>query len=144
MRTCRAKRTVSTYSMSHALTLALLFTYCVRLSSLSCDTLSLYSLKFLSVAKIYGLTDHSISVVAKHLSALEFLNLQGCWRVTDRSVFLVAEYCKKLKRIHVRECRDISMACVHRLTEKGVKVDIVAHKLRLTEQHLAHLRALPM
>ena len=96
------------------------------------------------MAKIYGLTDQSIGVVAKNLTDLESLNLQGCWRVTDRSVFLVAEYCKQLKSIYLRECRDVTMACVYQLTTKGVKVDRVSQKLRLTERHLAHLRALPM
>ena len=41
-------------------------------------------LKHLAVAKIYGLTDESISEVAKNLPELAHLNIQGCWRVTDK------------------------------------------------------------
>ena len=48
-----------------------------------------YSLKYLSVAKIYGLTDYALTVLAREATCLHHLNVQGCWRITNSAIKLV-------------------------------------------------------
>ncbi len=43
-------------------------------------------LRWLSVARIYGITEVAIVEVANFCPELEYLDIQGCWRVTDNAV----------------------------------------------------------
>ena len=54
-------------------------------------------LTFLSIAKIYGISDAAILQVARSSPSLKHLNMQGCWRVTDNAVRYKNLYCKSTK-----------------------------------------------
>ena len=43
-------------------------------------------IQYISLAKIYGLTDIAMSVLARECTSLNHLNVQGCWRISDDSV----------------------------------------------------------
>ena len=45
-----------------------------------------FRLQFLSVAKIYGISDPAVCKIARSAKCLKHLNLAGCWRVTDNAI----------------------------------------------------------
>ncbi|OPL32965.1 hypothetical protein AM593_00972, partial [Mytilus galloprovincialis] len=80
--------------------------------------------QFLSIAKIYGVTDFSLNVLAKTAISLQHLNVQGCWRITNSSIIVLGEYAKCLEALQVRDCRDITEASLARLRTRGIKIDV--------------------
>ena len=43
-------------------------------------------LVFLSIAKIYGITDYAVRCLSTNCTLLQHVNMHGCWRVTDGAV----------------------------------------------------------
>ena len=43
-------------------------------------------LRWISLARIYGITQVSIERLAMNCYQLEYLDLEGCWRVTDDAI----------------------------------------------------------
>ncbi|XP_006817257.1 uncharacterized protein LOC102808527 [Saccoglossus kowalevskii] len=83
-------------------------------------------LKYLSLAKIYGITNVVIDMLARTCSAFEHLNIQGCWRITNSVIRLLGDCCPKLRKLEVSDCRDINEASLARLRVKGIDIDVRA------------------
>ena len=64
-----------------------------------------------------------MSAIAGHCKLLVVLDIKGCWRITDKGVKTVAEYCKGLQILNVFDCRDVNEVTLHRLRQRGVKID---------------------
>ena len=48
--------------------------------------LFLFSIKYLLLNNIYGLTNRSVCVIARLCPGLVQLSVQGCWRLTDQAI----------------------------------------------------------
>lgn len=48
--------------------------------------LFIFRLQYLSLAKIYGLTDYAMSILAREATSMRHLNIRGCWRLSDDSI----------------------------------------------------------
>ncbi|XP_033122316.1 F-box/LRR-repeat protein 15-like [Anneissia japonica] len=79
------------------------------------------NLKWLSLAKIYGITNRSIQILQNN--KIEYLDIEGCWRITNPFIRSLGANCPELKELHVNDCKAINEASLARLRVRGVKID---------------------
>ncbi|XP_074648208.1 F-box/LRR-repeat protein 4-like [Tubulanus polymorphus] len=80
------------------------------------------SISYLSLAKIYGLTDASIAQLGRLLQ-LRHLSIKGCWRVTNASLRQLGDLCTNLQTLEVTDCSAVTEISLAKLRARGIKMD---------------------
>ena len=113
------------------------------------------SLMALDVTGIYGVSDLTLDVVAKHCYKLQGLNITHCRQISNNALIKIANSCHQLKRLKLnsciqvtdeaiinfaRSCRsllEIDLTDCRRLEDEAVTA-LISEGLNLRELRLAH------
>jgi F-box/leucine-rich repeat protein 15 len=82
------------------------------------------NIQFLSLAKIYGITDKTVIQIAHRCRMLENLNLHGCWRITNDAVKALGDYCPSLRVLSIRENSNVTEFSLGPLRNRRIQVDV--------------------
>ncbi|XP_061532287.1 F-box/LRR-repeat protein 2 isoform X3 [Phycodurus eques] len=98
-------------------------------ASLSAVARHCRALAGLELSHCARISDRGVAQAAPHLHRLQHLYLSGCNSITDKSLFLLAQHCKRLKTLDVSKCGNISGTAMERLPSQLPFLENVQYKL---------------